>query len=163
MNRIIQNLITTRFALKRAFPEPVLDAIEQAIQTSEQQHSGEIRFAIETSLNLPTLLRDQSVRDRAIEVFSDLQVWDTRANNGVLIYLLLAEKDIEIVADCGFNEQVDAAEWQQVCSSMEQAFAEKRFKEGAVLGIEQVTTLISQYYPPQDGDENELPDRPIVT
>jgi len=162
MHRIIQNLITTRYALNRAFPEPVLDAIEQAVKTSEQQQDGEIRFAIETSLDLPTLLRDQSVRDRAIEVFSGLQVWDTRANNGVLIYLLLAEKDIEIVADCGFNDRVDAAEWQQVCSNMEQEFAEKRFKEGAILGIEQVTRLISKYYPPLDEDTNELPDRPFV-
>jgi hypothetical protein len=101
--RYFRNLLTTRFALTRTFPVRVLDSIERAIKASETRHGGEIGFAIETSLDLPALIHGTTARDRAIKAFSDLRIWDTAANNGVLIYILLAEKDIEIVADRGFE------------------------------------------------------------
>ena len=99
-----------------------LAAIEQAIKQSEISHEGEVRFAVEAALNTLPLLRDQSARDRAVEVFSQLRVWDTEHNNGVLIYLLLADRDVEIIADRGINVKVGSEEWEKICREMEMLF-----------------------------------------
>ncbi len=160
--RILANLFTTRGSLRRAFPTPVLDAIEEAIRRSELQHTGELRFAVETALDLPTLLRGVRARDRAVETFSSLRTWDTAENNGVLIYVLLAEHDIEIVADRGYNDRVDQHQWQSICNLMEQQFHDGHFERGSVEGIERITDIIRQYYPARDDDSNELPDRPVL-
>ncbi|MCP5128591.1 MAG: TPM domain-containing protein [Pseudomonadales bacterium] len=161
-NRYLQNLFTTSWALRRAFPQDLLDAIERAVGDSERQHSGELRFAIETALDVPALLRGSTARDRAIEAFSQLRTWDTAQNNGVLIYLLLSERDIEIVADRGFSDKVSTGEWQSVCKSMQRLFHDGRYREGALQGIEQVTTLMNLHFPPDSGDINELPDKPVL-
>ncbi|WP_116365101.1 TPM domain-containing protein [Parahaliea mediterranea] len=161
-HRWLANLLTTRWSLRRHFPPAVLDAIEQAIAASEQRHSGELRFAVESAMDLASLARGHTARERAIEAFSRLHVWDTDANNGVLIYLLLAEKDIEIVADRGFNGKVSAQQWQAVCTAMEQAFAEGHYEQGTLAGIEAICVLIRAHFPPKAGDENELPNRPAV-
>lgn len=162
MNRYTANLLTTRWALNRTFPSTVLDAIEQAVYHSESRHSGQIRFAIETSLDVPALWRGVTARDRAIQAFSDLRIWDTEANCGVLIYLLLAEHDIEIVADRGYTGRVDEAEWLAVCSRMEADFRAGRYESGAVHGVEMVTEIICRHFPPGAGSVNELPNRPII-
>jgi len=162
MNRILANLLTTRYSLRRAFPRPVLDAIEAAIGASEREHSGELRFAVETALELPATLRGVSARERAIEAFSRLHTWDTEANNGVLVYVLLAERDIEIIADRGFNGRVDAAQWEAVCREMESAFGRGEFESGSLQGIRRITALIAQHFPPRADDRNELPDRPAL-
>lgn len=161
-NRYLRNLLTTRWALRRAFPRDLLDEIKQAIQASERQHSGEFRFAVETALDAPTLLRGCSPRARAMEVFTQLRTWDTAANNGVLIYLLLAEHDIEIVADRGFNEKVSAQEWQEICDAMRQQFRNGHYRAGTLQGIEMVTHLVSRHFPPDPNDINELPDQPVL-
>jgi uncharacterized membrane protein len=162
MNRYFTNLLTTRWLLRRLFPKPVIDTIEQAVRQSEQRHSGEIRFAIESSLDFPALWHGVTARDRAITAFSDLRTWDTEADNGVLIYLLLAEKDIEIVADRGYSATVPASEWQQICDRMRDEFHAGRFEQGALLGVELVTEVISRHFPPNDDDVNELPNRPVM-
>ncbi|TGD72278.1 hypothetical protein E4634_15030 [Mangrovimicrobium sediminis] len=162
MHRVIANLCTTRRSLRRAFGEHTLDAIEAAIKASEREHSGELRFAVETALDLPALLGGVSARQRAVEAFASLHTWDTEANNGVLIYLLLAERDIEIVADRGYNGLVSAQQWEAVCREMEAAFARSEFEAGALLGIRRISALIAEHFPPRDDDRDELPNRPTL-
>ncbi len=132
------------------------------MQASEKLHSGELRFAIETALDVPSLLRGVTARERAIEVFARLRTWDTAANNGVLIYLLLSEHDIEIVADRGFGDKVSAQEWEVVCDAMQPLFHNRQYREGALRGIELVTALMSRHFPPDPHDINELPNKPVL-
>ncbi|MEZ5573046.1 MAG: TPM domain-containing protein [Halioglobus sp.] len=162
MKRYLRNFFTTRFALKHAFPQLALDAIEAAIAHGETTHSGEIRFVIETALDLPALVRGVRPRDRALELFAGLGVWDTAMNNGVLIYVLLAERMIEIVADRGYDNLVSADEWQAVCETMRSDFKHDRFRNGALAGVASVSTLIGRHFPPAANDVNELANRPTI-
>jgi uncharacterized membrane protein len=136
--------------------------VRRGIAEGERTHGGEVRFAIESCLGLGRLMAGQSARDRALEVFTELRVWDTDANNGVLIYLLLADRDIEIVADRGFTGRVSAAEWESVCSAMQEHLRAARYEAGAVEGVRRVSLLIARHFPPRERDANELPDAPVV-
>jgi uncharacterized membrane protein len=149
-------------ALKRAFPPATMAAIEQAIAAGEREHSGEVRFAAEAALDMPVLFAGQSARERAIDVFSQLRVWDTAENNGVLIYLLLTDHDIEIVADRGINARVRPEDWEAICKEMEAALRRGEFQEAITAGIEAVSRLLAQHFPARAGDRNELADRPTV-
>jgi uncharacterized membrane protein len=146
----------------RAFPRQARAAIEQAIAQGETTHRGEIRFAAESALDAPSLFAGESARERAIEVFSQLGVWDTEENNGVLIYLLLADHDIEIVADRGINARVAPVEWEKICRGMEQALARGAYGQAIVEGIEEISALLARHYPSRPGGRNELPDEPVV-
>ncbi len=160
MSRLSRHLLAVPWAARRVFTAPVLDAIETAIRGTEATHGGELRFAIEGTLRPQSVMRGQTPRDRAIEVFSDLRIWDTEANNGVLIYVLWAERQVEIVADRGLNAGVTPAEWATVCRQMESAFVSKDYAGGATRGIAAVGTLIARHFPRVD--RNELPDRPVM-
>ncbi len=151
-------------AVHRAFPPAALDAIERAIDESERSHAGEIRFAIESGLEPGRVWRGVTPRERALEVFAALGVWDTAANNGVLIYVLLADQDVEIVADRGYNTSVGADRWSAICHDMKRHFSAGRFQEGAVVGVSAVGQVIAAQYPPRAGepDRDELPDRPAL-
>ena len=162
VRRIFRHIMTTPWTLKRAFSDATLEKIEAAVATSERQHSGEIRFAIEAALDFGPLFAAVGARQRALDVFSNLRVWDTEQNNGVLIYLLLADHDVEIIADRGFNDKVDATTWQRICSEMEQAFASGDFERGALVGIEQVSAEIVRHFPPNTADRDELANRPVI-
>lgn len=151
-----------QWAWRRAFPQATLDAIDAAIGVSETAHGGEIRFAIENSLPAALMWRGMSGRERAIEVFSNLRVWDTEHNSGVLIYLLLADHDIEIVADRGITAQVDPAAWEAVAQTMEAAFRQGDFERGALAGIEQVGALLAAHFPPSGHNPDELANRPVI-
>jgi uncharacterized membrane protein len=144
----------------RAFPAAAMSAIESAIRESEKLHDGEIRFAVEAALHPAQLWRGISARRRAIAVFSELGVWDTERNNGVLIYLLLAERNVEIVADRGFNGKVAAEEWERVCRRMEAALREGRHADAVIAGIEALSPIVARHFPPPAADRNELPDAP---
>jgi uncharacterized membrane protein len=160
--RIARHLIAMPSAIRRAFPPAAMAAIEQAVARSETQHRGEVRFAVEATLDVSGLIAGQSARARAIEVFSQLGVWDTEDNNGVLIYLLLADRDVEIVADRGINAVVGAQDWEAICRAMEAALRRREF-EPAVLGaIEAVTRLLARHFPPRAGDRDELANRPVT-
>jgi uncharacterized membrane protein len=137
-----------------------MQAIERAIRESERTHRGQICFAVEAALDTLPLLRGQTARERAIEVFSQLRVWDTEHNNGVLIYLLLADRDVEILADRGIHARIGAEAWERVCREMEAAFRAGRFEDGALAGIRAVGALMAQHFPGVGG--HELPDRPVV-
>lgn len=160
--RILAHLLLPRSVLARRFPSHALTAIEEAIETSEAQHRAEIRVAIEVALDLRALWRVRSARARALEVFTELGVWNTREKNGVLLYVLLAERDVEIVADSGFDGLVEQSEWLRVCTVIEREFAAQRWRDGVLRGIEAVTALLARTYPSIGGDRNEQPNRPAV-
>ncbi len=162
MERIARHLMATRWAVNRVFPRDALIAIDRAIKESETEHRGEIRFAVEGALHIDPLLRGQTARERAIDVFSQLRIWDTEGNNGVLIYLLLADRDVEIVADRGIDAKVGPQEWEKICRNMEAAFRQGDFEGGVVGGIQEVTRHLAEHFPPVGGDRNELPDSPVV-
>jgi uncharacterized membrane protein len=162
--RLVRHTFATRRQLRVAFPVQSLEAIERAIAASELTHSGEIRFAIEAALEPRDVWAGKPPRQRALEVFSALGVWDTEANNGVLIYLLLADRDVEIVADRGFNGKVGAAEWAAVCNVMEQDLRAGLYEAAAIDGVRAAGELLARHFRPLPGgrDEDELPNRPTV-
>jgi uncharacterized membrane protein len=162
LSRIVRHLFTTDGSLTRAFPESDLAAIAQATAAGELRHDGEVRFAVEAALDTAALLRGQSARERAMEVFANLRVWDTERNNGVLIYLLLADRDVEIVADRGIHLKAGAATWETICRTMEQAFAQGRYREGVIAGIEAVSEQLALHFPVSGERVNELPDDPLL-
>jgi TPM domain len=159
--RIARHLLMLPGAVSRAFPPSAMAAIEQAMAGSEREHSGEIRFAVEPALDTAALLAGQLARERALEVFSHLRIWDTDERNGVLIYLLLADRDIEIVADRGLNV-VQAAEWEAICRNMEQSLRRGEFQQAMVDGVQAVSRLVARHFPRRAADRNELPDRPVA-
>jgi uncharacterized membrane protein len=144
----------------RAFPPSTLDAIQGEIAAQERAHRGEICFVVETELNTWQLWHGVTARDRAREVFSLRGVWNTEENNGVLVYVLLADRRVEIVADRGISARVPDDAWASVCRDMESAFAAGRFSEGAVAGVRGVALLLGAEYPGHGEKRNELPDRP---
>jgi uncharacterized membrane protein len=167
MNRLLRLLkhrwVDERDAARLVSPQ-ALARLEQRVAASERRHSGEIRVCIEAGLPLSYLWRGAPARERAITMFGKLRVWDTEYNNGVLIYLLLAEHAIEIVADRGLDRHVGAARWQEILGTMREAFRAGRFEDGLNQAVDTVGTLLVQHYPLADGqpNPNELPDRPLM-
>ncbi len=162
IKRIATHLLATDRQVNRAFPRSTLTAIEKAIKASENAHDGEIRFAVEGGLDGAPLFKDQTARERAIDVFSQLRIWDTEHNNGVLIYLLLADRQVEIVADRGIHAKCGTDVWAAICSDMEAAFKTANYEGGVVGGIEAVTRQLVNHFPPQARARNELPDQAVV-
>jgi uncharacterized membrane protein len=162
IKRIGRHLIEYRWRERRIFTPKVLAAIEQAIKASEATHSGQVRFAVEGALDGAPLLHDQSARERALDIFSRLRIWDTAHNNGVLIYLLLADRRVEIVADRGIDEKVGASGWEKICRDMESDFRSGNFEAGVIKGIEAVSQQLAAHFPPDTHRRNELPDKPVV-
>lgn len=145
------------------FPPPAMERIAAAIDIGETCHSGELCFAVETSLHWRDVLRGMTARARAEDAFAKLRVWDTAANNGVLIYLLLADQRIEIVADRGLTPFVSAEQWRGVCVLMEGRLRAGDYADGVVAGIEAAGDLLAEHFPQEPGmpDEDELPDHPV--
>jgi len=160
--RVCRHLFISPLALKKRFPKSVMRRIEQAIADSEQTHLGEIRFAVELNLPLLDILGRKSGQQRAVEVFSQLRVWDTEQNNGVLIYLLLADHDFEILADRGIHQQIGTHGWTRISHEMEVLFRQGKFEAGVLYGIAQISNLLAQQYPPGTHNDNELPDAPVI-
>ena len=161
--RWIRHLFLDHLALMRAFPQPVLAAIERAVAGQEKRHRGELRVAIEGGLPVQALVAGRTARERALEQFTRLRVWDTEDNAGVLIYLLLADRRVEIVADRGIHARVGDIAWETICGAMQQEFAAGRYEQGVTIGLAAVSDLLQQHFPPKrGGNPNELPDAPIV-
>lgn len=162
LKRTIKHLVTGHLAVRRVLPARAMRAIERTIRESEASHGGQIRFAVEPALDFAALVRGQSARQRAIEVFSQLRAWDTEHNNGVLIYLLLADRDVEIIADRGIHSRLGNAGWETICREMEQAFRQGRFEEGVIAGIKAVGGHLEKHFPNRPAGPSELPDRPVI-
>lgn len=160
--RFIKHLTAARWQVRRRLPAHSMDAIEAAIHASEQLHMGELRFTVEAGLDWPELFAGITSRERALEVFSHLRVWDTEHNSGVLIYLLLADRKVEIVADRGIHKRVGNAAWISICQDMESKFRSGDFENGVLLGITEITELLQQHFPAHAHNPNDLPDRPTV-
>lgn len=162
LRRLARHLLTPLWLTRRRFGPQVLEAIEAAIRSVESTHGGEIRFVVESSLELGPLLAGRTPRQRAIELFARLGVWDTAGNNGVLLYLLMADHDVEIVADRGIAMQVAQEAWERICRDMESRFRDGRYAEGAVAGVRAAGALLARHFPHAGGDTDELPNQPLL-
>ena len=162
IKRIGKHLIEHRWRARRVFTPQVLGQIEQAIKTGEATHSGQVRFVMEGALDGAALFHDQPARERALDIFSHLRIWDTAHNNGVLIYLLLADRDVEIVADRGIDAKVGASGWEKICRDMEAEFKTGNFGGGVTRGIAAVSRQLAAHFPKDGAGPNELPDKPVV-
>jgi uncharacterized membrane protein len=162
IGRIGKHLIEHHWRARRLFPPRVLDAIEQAIKTGEVRHAGQVRFVVEGALDGRPLLRGQQARERGLDLFSQLRIWDTAHNNGVLIYLLLADRKVEIIADRGIDAKVGTAGWEKICADMQAEFKAGKFGSGSIHGIEAVSRQLAKYFPAHGKGPNELPDAPVV-
>ena len=162
MGRLLKHLSCTHWHVRRRFPVSVLAQIRDAVKASESRHRGEVRLVIEGGLDPLAVVRGVTPRERAIELFSRLRVWDTTENSGVLIYLQLADRDIEILADRGIAARVPADRWEAICRRMEAAFGEGRYVEGVLNGIDDATALLVEHFPATSVNPDELPDEPVV-
>ncbi|MBI3525953.1 MAG: TPM domain-containing protein [Betaproteobacteria bacterium] len=165
--RILKHLLAPHWLARRAFSPATLQVIEAAVTAAELRHAGELRFVVEAGLPLGDLWRDVTTRERAVEVFSRLRVWDTQHNSGVLIYVQLIDRRVEIVADRGINAKVGQAEWDAICRDMETAFRDKAYLRGAQTAVERIGDLLAVHFPMSSSDPNaatvnELPDRPVL-
>ena len=162
LKRYLNHLFYPSWRVRSAFPTPALRAIESAIHAAEQCHDGEIRFAIEGTLDTAQLWRGITAHSRAIEVFTNLHVWDTAANNGVLVYLLLADRQVEIVADRGVHAKIGQAGWEAICQTMEARLRQREFEAAALHGVAAIAALLTAHYPASGSKTNELDDWPVV-
>ena len=162
IKRLFKHLFIFPNAVRRHFPQNAMRRIETAIAVSESMHSGEIRFAVESNLHVLDIFRKKTAKNRAIEVFSQLRVWDTSQNNGVLIYLLLADRDFEILADRGIHQHVGNESWEHISQQMEAMFRQGQFEAGVLFGIAEISEHLAGHYPLDGENVNELSDTPVT-
>lgn len=163
LGRLLRHVFATHWSTERRFSPAVLAAIEQSVAAVESQHAGEIRFVIETALHPRALWHDLAPRERALQLFSQLRVWDTAHNNGVLIYILMADRAVEILADRGLAHRVPQAEWDEICREMQHHFKSGDFARAAVAGVQHVGRLLARHFPNVGGSgANELPNQPVL-
>ena len=160
--RAFSNLGSDARSVRRAFDDALLTRIEEAIARSERAHSAEVRIAIEASLPMRDVLRGRAPRERALEVFGTLGVWDTAASNGVLLYVLWADRAVEIVADRAAAAAIPESRWREVCDALVGAYRGGDFERGTLAAIERIGELLIDAFPAARGDANELPDRPAI-
>jgi uncharacterized membrane protein len=160
--RFWRHVAMTPSAARRAFPDATMQAIARAIAEGERRHRGEACLVVEAELTTGQLWRGLSARDRAREVFAMQGIWNTEENNGVLIYVLLAEHRVEIVADRGIDARVQPGEWQAIVDAMDAHFHAGRFEEGALAGVRGVAQLLERHFPDTGEGRNQIPDRPIM-
>ncbi|TFZ07002.1 TPM domain-containing protein [Ramlibacter henchirensis] len=164
LKRILKHRWVDEADTRRAVPSELVERLARRVAASEKRHTGEVRICVEAGLPLSYLWRDATPRERAIAMFSKLRVWDTEQNNGVLIYLLLAEHAIEVVADRGLANKVDPDTWQAIVRRMGEAFRQGQFEDGLTQALEEVSALLVEHFPLRPGqvDPNELPDEPVL-
>jgi len=163
MQRVLANTFEGWFQLRRRFPASLLGEITAAIAAGERGHHGEVRVAIESRLHPLAVLGGLDAAIRARQLFSQLRVWDTEHNSGVLLYVLLAEHRIEIVVDRGIAARVSPAAWAGICATMRNHYANGEWREGSLGGIAATHALLLQHFPAHDkANPDELPDRPVL-
>jgi uncharacterized membrane protein len=160
--RLIRHLTTTRWHTRNCFPRAVREVIQQTVKECEAHHDGEIRFVVETAFDIPELWHDLAPRRRALQLFGALGVWDTEHNNGVLIYVLMADRVVEIVADRGISARVAAAEWAVVCRQMEHHYRQRRYRDGSVVGVLGVGAILGRHFPGKTSGEGTVPSPPVL-
>ena len=160
--RFFRHVWMSPFILRARFPQTTLDAISQAVTDSEKRHRGQLRFVVEAELTSGQLWAGLSARERALEVFSLMGVWDTEENNGVLIYVMLADRKVEIVADRGIHRHVGNQRWSAICREIELHYRKSDFAAGTLAGIEKISAEVAHYFPANGVQKNEQSDRPVV-
>jgi len=160
--RLVRHLVTDQSVLRRAFPPAALDRIGQRIAEGETRHAAEIRLAIEDSLDLRRIWSEDPPRERALEVFSALRVWDTEHNNGVLVYVDLADHAVEIVADRAAARAIDEADWRAVADAMCAAFRRGEYLDGTLAAIDRLDEMLARAFPAGERNPDELPNRPAI-
>lgn len=160
--RFWRHVLMSPLVARRYFPPETLDAIQREIEAHERRHRGEVAFVVEAELETAQLWAGMQSRDRAREVFAAQGVWNTAENNGVLIYVLLADRKVEIVVDRGVDAKVTPEAWVAIVRTMDEHFATRHFLEGALAGVRGVSEVLEKHFPAREGDRNELPDRPIL-
>jgi len=162
VKRALKHLLIPGWLARRPFTPALLDRIETAIRASERTHDAELRFVVEGGLDIRHLRRGAGARERAVELFSQLRVWDTAHNSGVLIYVQCVDRAIEIIADRGINSKIAQSEWDAICRRMEDAFRTGHYEDGALQGIRDIGALLAAHFPAAGDNPDELPDRPVV-
>jgi len=162
LRRFWRHIAMTPWKAARAFPAAAREAIGRAVAEHERNHRGEVRFVVEAELTSAQLWANLGSRARAVELFAMLGMWDTAENTGVLVYVLLADHKVEIVADRGISAKVAQAEWQAICATMQEAFRAGRFEAGAVAGVTAISALLEKHFPAGGTNANELPDQPVM-
>ncbi|HEY3180072.1 MAG TPA: TPM domain-containing protein [Casimicrobiaceae bacterium] len=160
--RFWRHLATDHMSVRRAFPVATLERIEAAIAAGERTHRGQLCVAIESALPAARVLKQLTPRERALEIFGLLRVWDTEENSGVLVYLLLADRDVEIVADRGIHRAVGDAVWKSICERMEESFRAGNYADGVVTGVAEISRLLANHFPRDGEGLNELSDKPVI-
>lgn len=160
--RLLKHLLLPDWWRRRVFSAADLAAIADAVAASERRHRGELRFVVEPSLSPAAAWRDTSPRQRAAELFASQRVWDTEENSGILIYVALADRRVEILADRGIAARVAQAEWDAICRGMEQSFRAGRWREGALAAVARAGELLAAHFPAGERNPNELPDPPLM-
>lgn len=162
LSRLLRHLALPGWWLRRVFSAADLAAIGAAVTACEQRHRGELRFVVEATLPLSALWGDRTPRARAADLFSTLRLWDTEENSGVLIYVQLADRRVEILADRGIAARVPQAEWDALCRGMERSFGTGRWREGALQAVNRAGELLAEHFPAGKRNPNELPDQPLL-
>jgi uncharacterized membrane protein len=162
LSRWLKHAFILPWQWRLSFPADVLLDIENAVKQSESQHSGELRFAIENSLAPGWVWHGMTARSRATQVFSDLRVWDTEENSGILIYVQLADHEVHILADRGINKRVTQTEWDAIAQVMQNEYSQGNFRQGSLQGIERITSLLAGHFPAKLQGSNELQDKPVI-
>jgi uncharacterized membrane protein len=162
LSRAVRHWKSSAADARRAFPPESLAAIGGAITEGERTHRGELRLVVEASMPFDAIWADMSSRQRALAMFAEHGVWDTEDNCGVLIYVNLAERKVEIVGDRNVNRKIDAATWQAVCRTMTEGFKRGQFHDSTLTAVAQVNELLRQHFPADGARANELPDAPIL-
>lgn len=162
LSRLIRHLCTTTAAGRRAFPEATLKAIEEAIAHGETRHRAEVRMVVEPSLSAQAVLHGMSPRERARELFAQYRVWDTEENCGVLVYVNLADHQVEIVADRGVGRVVAAGDWEAICRTMTQGFARGEYHGSVIAALQELNALLHKHYPDDGSVHNQLSNKPVM-
>jgi len=160
--RFFKHMFSNPWQVRRYFSAIALHEIQKAIAASEKKHAGEIRFVVEAGLHPYEIICKKTPKKRAIELFGRLNIWDTEYNNGVLIYLLLADRDVEIVADRGIDRHVGHDGWEAICHEMEVLFRRGEFESGVLHGIEKISAALEQHFPLTGANKNEVSDKPVI-
>lgn len=161
-SRLLKHLLITKASGRRAFGGDTLKAIQAAIARGEALHRAQVRLIIEPSLPLFDVLQGLSSRQRARELFARYRIWDTEDNCGVLVYVNLADRKVEIISDRAVGRVLKAADWQAVCKTMTQGFAHGRYHDSTLAALQQLNDLLQQHFPSRGDNNNELSNKPLI-
>ncbi|MEP7156436.1 MAG: TPM domain-containing protein [Betaproteobacteria bacterium] len=162
LKRFFRHVWMSPLIVKRSFSSSVLDDIERAVGMGEKTNRGQVRFVVEAELTTGQLWAGITSRQRALDVFSSLRVWDTEENNGVLVYVLLADRKVEIIADRGIHRHVGEERWNAICRELELHYRRRDFSSGSVVAVQKISAELAFYFPATGVNNNEQPDRPVV-